>query len=152
MAAELGTLAPFAADVVLFVELGIGVGLIVGTLLVRAGRVRAHRWLQSSLVVVNLPIVLTWMVPSYIVHVLPYIPGELLDPYYLVPTVMLVVGGLAEGLGVFVILVAGTGLVPERYRFRRYKLWMRTVLGLWWGVLVFGVSTYYVWYLSGITS
>ena len=152
MAAELGTLAPLASDVVLFVELGIGVGLIVGMFLVRSGRVRAHMWLQSSLVVVNLPIVLAWMVPSYVAHVLPDLPGELLDPYYLVPTVMLVVGALAEGLGIFVLLVAGTSLIPERFRFRRYKLWMRTVLGLWWGVLVFGVSTYYVWYLSGVAS
>ena len=52
-------------------------------------------------------------------------------------------------LGVFIILVAGTNLIPERYRFRRYKLWMRTELALWWSVVALGLSTYVLWYGPG---
>ena len=141
--------ASVPADIVLGAEIGIGVALVVGMLLVRRGHVRWHALLQSSLVLVNLPIVLIWMVPSYLANILPDLAEEGLQPYYLVPTLMLMVGALAEGLGIFVLLVAGTNIVPERLRFRRYKLWMRTVLILWWSVLLLGVSTYYVWYVAG---
>ena len=148
MTDSLGLNASVPADLVLFAEIGIGVALLIGMFLVRRGHVRVHAYLQSSLVLVNLPIGLAWMVPSYLSKVLPDLSDEFFQPGYLIPTVMLVVGALAEGLGVFVILVAGTNLIPERFRFRRYKVWMRTVLGLWWSVLVLGLATYYVWYVA----
>jgi uncharacterized membrane protein YozB (DUF420 family) len=143
---SLGGGAPVLADAVLVVELAFGLALLVGVLLIRRGQVRLHAYLQTSLVLVNLPIVLSWMVPSYLRNVLPGLPASLGEPFYLVPTLMLVVGSVAESLGVYVILVAGTNLLPERWRFRRYKLWMRTTLGLWWTVLLLGVTTYLVWY------
>jgi uncharacterized membrane protein YozB (DUF420 family) len=144
----LGTDAPFYSDAVVLFEIAAGIALIVGMFLARAGHVRLHAYLQSSIVFVNLPVVLAWMVPSYLTYALPYVPAELAQPFYWVPTLMLVVGGAAEALGVYVVLVAGTNWLPERLRFRRYKLWMRTVLGLWWTVLVLGLLTYYVWYVS----
>ena len=61
---------------------------------------------------------------------------------------MLALGAAAEALGIYIVLVAGTNVVPERFRFRRYKLWMRTELLLWWSVLLLGITTYYVWYLG----
>lgn len=126
--------------------------LLAGMFVVRRGRIRAHMLMQSSVILVNLPIVLTWMVPQYLEYVLPGIPGELDQPYYFVPTIMLIIGGLAEGLGVYILLVAGTNLLPERFRFRRYKTWMRTELALWWGVVVTGLTTYYVWYSGAFGS
>jgi uncharacterized membrane protein YozB (DUF420 family) len=144
----LGTDAPFYSDAVVLFEIAAGIALIVGTFLVRAGHVRLHAYLQASVVFVNLPVVLAWMVPSYLTYVLPYVRSDLAQPFCWVPTLMLVVGAVAEALGVYVVLVAGTNWLPERLRFRRYKLWMRTVLGLWWTVLVLGLLTYYVWYVS----
>jgi hypothetical protein len=55
---------------------------------------------------------------------------------------------VAELLGLFVVLVAGTRIVPRRFRFRPYKVWMRTTLAIWWLVLLVGVGTYYEWYLG----
>ena len=133
------------SDAVAFVEIAMAVVLLVGMFVVRRGHVRIHRILQSSVILVNIPIVLIWMVPQYTKYVLPGIPGEIGEPYYYAPTLMLVVGLLAELLGIFIILVAATDWVPERYRFRRYKLWMRTELALWWGVVFAGLATYYVW-------
>jgi hypothetical protein len=124
------------------------VGLIVGMLLVRAGHVRLHAYLQSSVVLVNIPVVLVWMLPSYLANVLPGLSSGWSMAFYWVPTLMLILGVSAEALGAYVILVAGTNWLPERWRFRRYKVWMRTVLGLWWSVLVLGLLTYYVWYVS----
>lgn len=148
MSGLLGTGSPLFSDVVALFEIAAGVLLVIGLFLVRSGRVRLHAYLQSTIVLVNLPVILLWMVPSYLRNVLPYLPAGLPTPYVWVPTLMLCVGAAAEALGVYVILVAGTNWVPERLRFRRYRLWMRTVLGLWWSVIVLGLLTYYVWYVS----
>lgn len=139
--------SPVSSDLVLVVEVVIAVLLLVGMFVVRARRVRAHMYLQSSMVLVNIPIVLAWMVPQYLAYVWPGLPGEIGEPFYFVPTVMLVLGAAAEALGIYIILVAATDWVPERWRFRRYKAVMRTELGLWWSVLLFGFTTYYVWYV-----
>jgi uncharacterized membrane protein YozB (DUF420 family) len=144
----LGTGAPYFSDVVALFEIATGVLLVVGMFLVRAGHVRVHAYLQSTIVLVNVPVVLIWMVPSYLANVAPYVRSDLAMPYVWVPTLMLVVGAAAEVVGVYVILVAGTNWIPERGRFRRYKLWMRTVVTLWWSVIVLGLLTYYVWYVS----
>jgi len=144
----LGTGAPVYADAVALFEIAAGIALIVGLVLVRLGHVRVHRYLQSSIVLVNLPVVLSWMVPQYLKYVLPNVGIDLHEPAYWLPTLMLFAGAAAEILGVYVLLVAGTNWLPERLRFRRYKLWMRTVLGLWWGVLALGLLTYYVLYVS----
>jgi uncharacterized membrane protein YozB (DUF420 family) len=141
--------APAASDLVAVLEVGIAVLLLVGGLLVRRGHVRAHVIIQSSMVLVNIPIVLVWMVPQYLSYVLPALGSEIAEPSYLLPTIMLGAGAAAEVLGIYIMLVAGTNLVPERFRFRRYKLWMRTELLLWWSVIVFGLLTYYFWYPGG---
>ena len=62
---------------------------------------------------------------------------------------MLFAGATAELLGVYIILVAGTNWVPARFRFRRYKLWMRTELVLWWGVVIAGLTTYWLFFVPG---
>ena len=141
--------ASFVADGVALFEVAVGVMLVVGMFVIRRGHVRAHRWIQSSMVLVNIPVVLVWMLPRYLSQVLPGLVDEFGSPFYWVPTLMLVLGAIAEGLGVYIVLVAGTNLLPERWRFRRYKLWMRTELILWWSVLALGLSTYYVWYVVG---
>jgi uncharacterized membrane protein YozB (DUF420 family) len=135
------------ADLVLVVELAMAAGLVLGMFLVRAGHVRFHAYLQSTIVLGNGPIVLVWMLPAYLQNVWPDIPGEIASPFYWVPTLMLVLGLAVEALGAYVILVAGTNLIPERFRFRRYKVWMRSVLVLWWAVLITGLATYYVWFV-----
>ena len=141
------TAAPINSDLVAIVEIVIAGLLLFGAVLVRRGHVRAHMYLQSSMILVNIPIVLSWMVPQFLAYILPGLPAQIGDPFYFVPTIMLVAGLAAELLGIFIILVAATRWIPERFRFRRYKLWMRTELTLWWSVVVFGLVTYYVWYI-----
>lgn len=140
------------ADLVLAIELAMAASLLLGKFVVRSGRIRLHAYMQSAVVLGNVPIVLVWMLPAYLAYVWPGIPGELAQPYYWVPTVMLALGLALESLGVYVILVAGTNFVPERFRFRRYNLWMRTVLVLWWVVLLAGIATYYVWFVTPVSS
>jgi len=37
-------------------------------------------------------------------------------------------GGVAGFAGFYLLLAAGTNLLPEKFRIKRYKFWMRTVL------------------------
>jgi uncharacterized membrane protein YozB (DUF420 family) len=141
--------APALQDLLAVVEVALAVLLVVGFIVVRLGHVRAHRILQSSIVLVNIPIVLYGMVPYYLQNVAPFLTSQLSQPIVLVPTIMLVAGSTAELLGVYILLVAGTDWLPERFRFRRYKLWMRTELALWWGVVITGLTTYWLFYVPG---
>src|SRR5271170_3529724 len=102
------------ATAVLVTELAIAAMLVVGMVVVRFGHVRAHRAIQSLMVLLNIPIVLALMAPYYWDNVAPGVPGSLGHSFYLYPTLMLVTGAAAEALGVYIILVAGTNLVPER--------------------------------------
>lgn len=140
------------ADAVLVVELAMAAALLLGAHLAHTGRIRLHGYWQSAIVLGNVPVVLVWMLPAYVTNVLPGLPGEIGEPFYWVPTLMLALGVVVESLGAYVILVAGTNWMPERLRFRSYKLWMRTLLILWWAVLLTGVATYYVWFLTPVSS
>lgn len=139
--------APAVADAAAVAEVAMAGLLLVGAILVRQGHVRIHRYLQSAVILVNIPIVFYAMVPPYLQYVAPSIPGGLGHAKVLVPSIMLVAGAAAEILGVYIILVAGTTWIPERFRFRRYKLWMRTELVLWWGVVLAGLTTYWLFFV-----
>jgi uncharacterized membrane protein YozB (DUF420 family) len=141
--------APAVADVAAVLEVAMAILLIVGAHLVQRGHVRLHRYLQSAVVLVNIPIVLYAMVPPYLKYVAPSVPGQLAKPAVLVPNIMLVAGISAELLGIYIILVAATTWIPERFRFRRYKLWMRTELALWCGVVITGLTTYWLFFVPG---
>jgi predicted TIM-barrel fold metal-dependent hydrolase len=56
------TAAPRAADLVLILEIAMGVGLLVGARLARKGRFRQHAWCQSSIVLLNLAVVVVMMI------------------------------------------------------------------------------------------
>jgi uncharacterized protein involved in response to NO len=49
--------------------------------------------------------------------------------------------------GLYILLAAGTRVLPEKLRVTKYKLWMRSVTALWWVVLILGFATYARWYV-----
>ena len=142
-----GTAAPWTGDVTLVLELALGVGLVAGTLLARAGRYRAHAAWQSIIVLLNLMVIVLTMLPSFHRHVLPKLPSRIGKPYYVLASMHAALGGIAELGGLYILLAAGTTVLPEKYRIKRYKFWMRGVLILWWIVLLLGVATYTRWYV-----
>lgn len=141
------TAAPPAADVVLVLEIAMGAGLLVGGRLARKGRFRQHAWCQSVIVLLNLVVVALMMIPSFRVHVLPRIPAKLGKAYYALATMHAALGTVTEIAGLYILLAAGTSVLPEKFRITRYKAWMRTVLVLWWLVLLLGFATYGRWYV-----
>jgi uncharacterized membrane protein YozB (DUF420 family) len=146
----LGTAAPWTADLVLLLEIAMAVGLLVGAWLARKKRFRQHGGCQSLIVLLNLAVVAVMMIPSFHDHVMPKIPAKLSKGYYALATVHGALGVLAETMALYIVLSAGTRLLPEKIRIARFKVWMRTVLVLWWAVVLLGIATYTRWYVPGL--
>jgi uncharacterized membrane protein YozB (DUF420 family) len=144
----LGSHAGYRSDLNLVIQIAMGVVLIFGAFLARAKRFMAHGICQTVVLVLNLVIICFWMWPSFHLHVLPRLPKRLGKRFYAVATIHGVLGILAEILGLYIVLVGGTKILPETWRFKRFKLWMRIELALWWIVLMMGGVTYFVWYVG----
>jgi len=113
-----------------------GVGLVFGAWLARQGRIRQHALCQSVIVLLNLVVVAVMMIPSFRVHVFPRIPAKLAKTYYALSTVHAALGTVTELTGLYILLSAGTSILPQKVRITKYKVWMRSVLVLWWAVLL----------------
>jgi len=146
----LGTAAPRVADLILLLEIAMGVGLLTGAWLARARRFRQHACCQSVIVLLNLAVIGLMMIPSFHVHVFPRIPGRLGKAYYALATTHAGLGTFTELAALYILLSAGTQVLPGRLRITKYKPWMRIVLVLWWGVLFLGIATYTRWYVPGL--
>jgi uncharacterized membrane protein YozB (DUF420 family) len=144
----LGTWASFSADLNLVIQIAMGIALLVGTFLARAKRYAAHGFCQAAVLILNLPMIGLVMWPSLHVRVLPQLSKHFGKRYYAVAAAHGVLGALAEFLGLYILLVAGTNILPRTWRFQRWKLWMRIELALWWVVLLSGIATYYIWYVA----
>lgn len=144
----LGTAAPLYADLTLLLEMAMGVGLFVGAALARLGRFRGHAWCQATIVLLNLVMIGLTMLPSFHRLILPKLPSRIGKPYYALAAAHGGLGSVAELGGLYILLAAGTNLLPEKLRIKRYKLWMRSVLLVWWIVLFLGMATYTRWYVA----
>jgi len=139
--------APPYAHLTLLLEIAMGVGLLIGAWLARRRRFRQHAWCQSAIVLLNLAVIVLVMMPSFQVQVVPEIPLRLGKTYYALATAHAALGTITEIAGLYILLAAGTGVLPEKFRITKYKAWMRTVLVLWWLVLLLGLATYARWYV-----
>ncbi len=144
----LGTWAGFASDLNLLIQIAMGALLTAAAFLARANRYRAHGICTSIVVLLNLPMITIVMWPSFHQLVMPLLSKHISKPYYAIAAAHGVLGAAAELLGLYILLVAGTNIVPRPLRFRRWKLWMQVELGLWWAALLAGVGTYWIWYVK----
>ena len=146
----LGTAASGGADLALLLEIATGVGLLIGAWLARLKRYRQHAWCQSVFVILNAALIVLAMIPAFRVQVLPGIPEKLGRGFYGLATAHAVAGSVTEVAGLYIMLAAGTRVLPQKLRLTRYKAWMRTVLALWWVVLILGMATYARWYIPAL--
>ncbi|HXJ14484.1 MAG TPA: hypothetical protein VNH19_19575 [Candidatus Limnocylindrales bacterium] len=143
----LGTPAPFYVDLVLLLEMAMGLALLTGAFLAWRRKFRAHAWCQSVVVLLNAILIALVMLPSFHRQVWPRIPPKLGRFYFGLATAHAALGAVVECAALYILLAAGTTLMPENFRLTRYKLWMRIVLIAWWAVLLLGVTTYARWYV-----
>jgi hypothetical protein len=76
----LGTTVPRYADVVLILEIAMGVALLAGAFLARMHKFRGHASCKSIVILVNSVTVLVVVIPSFRDHVAPRIPFRLGRP------------------------------------------------------------------------
>src|SRR5882724_5387888 len=117
----LGTAAPRCADVVLVLEIGMGLALLVGAGLARKRKFRLHAWCQSAVVLLNLAVILLLMVPSFRTRVSPKIPLRLGRAYYALATAHAALGTVTEIAALYILLAVGTQILPRRLRVTEYK-------------------------------
>lgn len=145
----LGTHAPLLSDLTLISILITAVLFTIGWQLARRKHYEAHRWVQTVSASINAIVVLSIMVRSYVIHILPGIPARLLQGDYAVTTVHAIIGAVGLLLGIFVVL-RGNNLVPKILRFTNYKLFMRTAYVLYMLATLLGVFVYVEVYILGI--
>jgi uncharacterized membrane protein YozB (DUF420 family) len=134
------------ADVSLLVSILAIALLTAGVLLVRRRHYDAHRWVQTTAVVLNAILVAIWMFRARSLYILPGVPGTLSKHGHALAAVHAATGAVGVVLGVFVVV--GAGLLTRRGRsVGRYKTAMRVayvvylcafVLGAWLYVVTYG--------------
>ena len=144
----LGTGAPFGADLNLVVQLLMGTALIAGAYLAKQKHYKAHGICQTTVLLLNLLMIGLVMWPSFQQQVKPALSKVLHKRYYEVAAIHAVLGIAAELLGLYIVIMAGTNVLPQWLRFKHWKWWMRTELALWTIVLLSGVGTYCAWYVA----
>jgi uncharacterized membrane protein YozB (DUF420 family) len=144
----LGTGATFAADLNLVVQLIMGTALMAGVVLARRKRYRAHGICQTTVLLLHLLMIGLVMWPSFLQQVKPAMAKVVHKWYFAVAMVHGVLGIAAELLGLYIVIAAGTNILPQRLRFNRWKLWMRAEMVLWAVVLLGGLATYCAWYVA----
>jgi uncharacterized membrane protein YozB (DUF420 family) len=144
----LGTGATFQADANLVVQLVMAGALVAGVVLARHKRYRAHGICQTTVLLLNLLMIGLVMWPSLRRQMNPKLPRLLHKAYYAAPTIHAALGITAELLGLYIVLVAGTDVLPAWLRFRNWKRWMRAEVVLWFVVVISGMWTYYSWYIA----
>ncbi len=145
----LGTRATLRSDLTLVLILLSAVLFNIGFVLARRKHFTAHRWVQTSGVIINTLVVLISMVTSYIIHILPGIPSKLGRGDYAVTTVHGMIGAITLIYGVFVAL-RGNELVPRKLKFQNYKPFMRWAYSLYMFATLSGVILYYIVFVLGI--
>lgn len=145
----LGTKATLRSDLTLVLILITALMFNIGFILARRKHFVAHRWVQTSSVILNTLVVLISMVTSYIIHILPGIPAKLGQGDYAVTTVHGMIGAVGLLYGVFVAL-RGNELVPKGLRFKNYKQFMRWAYALYMLATLGGVIVYFIAFVLGI--
>ncbi len=144
----LGTGATFEADVNLVVQLLMAGALVAGVVLAKRKRYKAHAICQTTVLLLNLLMIGLVMWPSFRRQVNPRLLKLPHKAYYAAPMIHAALGITAELLGLYIVLVAGTNVLPAWLRFTNWKRWMRTEFVLWFVVVITGLGTYYAWYIA----
>src|SRR5512141_2781821 len=142
----LGTRATFGPDIALVLILFSSILFTIGWQLAVHKHYDIHRWVQTSAASINAVAVLAIMVGSFVGFTLPHIPAKIVEPVTSVTTIHAVIGTITFLLGVFVVLRANK-LVPQAWRFKNYKLFMRTSYTLYMLTTLIGILVYVVTYM-----
>jgi hypothetical protein len=108
----------------LHVQIALVFLLSTGVLLAKAKRFRLHAVIQSTVVLLNLGLILRIMLPSFL-HQLPAsFPRFRNELPVAIVLLHSFIGALAWLVASYVVLVAGTSFIARKLRFLNYRRWM----------------------------
>lgn len=142
-----GTRASLFADLNLIAEIILLLGLMVGYGFARQGNIPAHQYNQTAWVLFNILLTLFIMAVAFNRQVIPGIPDNLRGAFGLTSTIHAILGAITILCGIYILLRMNK-LLPKALRVSWWKNLMRFTLGMYWLVGVFGLTTYYVWYVQ----
>jgi hypothetical protein len=132
----------------LHVQIALVLLLSTGVLLAKARHFRMHAVLQSTVVLLNLGLILRIMLPSFRRQLSFSFPISWKDLPVTIVLLHAFIGTSAWFMAFYVVLVAGTPLIPRKLRFSNYRRWMWTVFLMWWAAFLLGCRSYYLRYVN----
>ncbi len=144
MQAILGTQG--AATFNLIAEIIILIGLYIGFYFAHHRKIRPHHFrIQTTMVLANLVLILTIMIPSFNRNVLRSASLDMITTLMIVHAAL---GAITEIVALYLVLGEGFRLIPRQYRIKKFKPVMRATLALWTIVAILGFAIYYFNYLA----
>jgi uncharacterized membrane protein YozB (DUF420 family) len=107
--------------------------------------ISAHQKVQNLAVVLNSLVVLLALVGIFIKQYLPAIPGNIKNLAIALPAVHGMTGSFGLLYGIYVAMV-GNGSLPQKIRFKNFKLFMRIAFGFYLLLTVSGIILYLTLY------
>jgi uncharacterized membrane protein YozB (DUF420 family) len=132
------------ADVTLVVQILFYLVLSGGVVAQLQGKHRLHGWLQGPVVVLNVLFIIFVMGPTFR-SVSGEFPASLIKVPMLVTVAHATLGLMAQLLSVYCLL-AGLNILPRKIGRLRY--WMWAAYTAWTVAVVFGISTYLLFYVG----
>jgi uncharacterized membrane protein YozB (DUF420 family) len=135
--------ASLLSDLNLTLEVLLVLGLTFGMVLARRGRIEAHRFNQTTWVLVNAALVLCIMIPS-LQNAKPKSLADLATLSIGLPLLHAALGVLTLAAGLWLVLQMND-VLPQRWHTAKWKTLMRLTLTGYWLVALLGIGIYYLW-------
>lgn len=151
----LGTGASMLADLTLLAYVMLLIpAMLIGFFYARRKRFDSHhKPIMTAITMFNWLLIGFLMFVSYQQAVLPSLGQNLNNPRYLLPTLHLVIGGLAQIVATYLVIrMWFEKQLPDWFKVRNIKRFMRFTLAGWLIAALLGVAIYVTWYAASAPS
>ncbi|MCC6615391.1 MAG: DUF420 domain-containing protein [Anaerolineae bacterium] len=151
----LGTGASTLADLTLIVYIALLIpAMLIGFTYARRKKFDSHhKPIMTAITLFNWFLIGFLMFASYRQNVLPELGQNLSQPSYLLPTLHLVIGGLAQIVATYLVIrMWFESQLPAWFKVNNIKRYMRFTLAGWLIAALLGIGIYITWYAAGSTS
>jgi len=112
-----------------------------------------HKPIMTAITLFNWVLIGFLMIASYRQNVLPELGQNLSQPVYLLPTLHLVIGGLAQLVATYLVIrMWFEDQLPGWFKVDNLKRYMRFALAGWLIAALLGIAIYVTWYAASSPS
>jgi hypothetical protein len=111
----------FEADFNFAAQVAMGLALIAGSFVAKRKHYTAHGTCQTTVLILNLGMIGVVMWPFFQQQVRPALPKGFHKWYYPAATIHALLGATAQILGPYIVIAAGTRVLPQSLRFKDWK-------------------------------